>query len=174
MSIRKPAALAVVAVILLTGCGKSTDDLFSNLNVTQPSSPPDAGTAGQNGPGPDTPPNHADNNRARQPREMSPEDGSRAGQAAVDVEKALEELRRRGAISPAEVQPALARRAAPFPVTVADLALGTGTKAVEGSAVGVWIGETACVTGAITEDRVWTHVNGHHPETGCLPPAPTH
>ncbi|WP_130437090.1 hypothetical protein [Streptomyces sp. BK239] len=174
MSIRKPAALAVTALVLLTGCGKSADDLFSNLNGTQSSSPPDAGTAGPNGPGPDTPPNHADNTRARHPREMSPEDESRAGQTAVDVERALNELRRRGGIGPAEVRSTLARHAAPFSVTVAGLVPGTGDEAVEGSSFGVWVGKTACVTGAVTEDRVWTEVNGHHPETGCLPPASTH
>ncbi|MFJ9741408.1 hypothetical protein [Streptomyces sp. NPDC101166] len=167
MPLRKPAASAA-AVLLLAGCGKSADDLFSNLNVTQSSSSPDAG------PGPDTPPNHADNTRARRHGVMDPQDESRAGKTAVDVGRALGELRRRGSIDPAEVLPVLTREAAPFRVTVAHLSVGTGAKAVEGSAYGVWIGDTACVTGAVTEDRVWTAVDGHHPESGCMPPASTH
>ncbi|MER5466093.1 hypothetical protein ABT010_36720 [Streptomyces sp. NPDC002668] len=98
----------------------------------------------------------------------------RARQKATEVERALDELRRRGTISPAEVRPVLARLAAPARLSVGALLIGTGADKAEGSTYGIWIGETACVTGAVSKERVWADANGHYPETGCMPPASAH
>ncbi|MEV0257266.1 hypothetical protein AB0H82_23805 [Streptomyces sp. NPDC050732] len=173
MSTWKPAAVTVIAVTLLTGCGQSADDLFSNLNGTHPTRRSDPGTPGTDLTHPETPPNYADNQRARRPGEMSPRDERRARQKATEIKRALGELRRRGRTSPAEVRAALTPLAAPAPVTVEDLSAARAN-ASEGSSYGVWLRGTACITGTITEDRVSAEVNGPYPETGCMPPAFTH
>ncbi|MFF3327002.1 hypothetical protein [Streptomyces sp. NPDC002889] len=177
MPTRKHTAVAIAAaaaVLTLASCGKSTDDLFSNLNGTNSSSSHDTDPSGSDAPRSDAPPNYADNSRVRQPGEMSPQDEKRAGQKATEVQRALDELRRRGRISPAEVRPVLAQLAAPAHLSVEELLIGPGMDKAEGSTYGIWIGETACVTGAVSKDRVWAHANGHYPETGCLPPASAH
>ncbi|MFF3459769.1 hypothetical protein ACFYXH_36835 [Streptomyces sp. NPDC002730] len=177
MPTRKHTAVtiaAAAAVLTLTSCGKSADDVFSNLNGTNSSSSHDTSTSGPDAPRSDAPPNYADNNRVRQPGEMSLQDEKRAGQKATEVGRALDDLRRRGRISPAEVRPALAQLAAPAHLSVEALVIGTGMDKAEGSTYGIWIGKTACVTGAVSKDRVWADANGHYPETGCMPPASTH
>ncbi|MFG3160688.1 hypothetical protein ACGFY8_12505 [Streptomyces sp. NPDC048232] len=172
MSTRNPALVAL-AVALLTGCGQTKDDLFSNLNGTGSQASTEAPASGE-APHPDIPPNHADNQRARQPGEMSPGDEGRARRLAAEVESALGELSRHGRTAPADVRTTLTRLAAPDRVTVDVLIRGSGAGRAAGSSYGVGIGETACITGAVTEDRVWVEVNGPYPETGCLPPAPAH
>ncbi|MEU6114301.1 hypothetical protein ABZ840_07105 [Streptomyces sp. NPDC047117] len=173
---------AVAGVLLLAGCGLSGDELFSNLNGTGASHSQGTDTSGTTGttgtsetgaPWADAPPNYADNNRVRIPGEMSPQDEKRAGQKAAEVKRALEDLRRRGKISPAEVQPVLAELAASDPLSVTGLRSLWSDKA-RGSSYGIWIGKTACVTGAVSKDRVWADANGHYLESGCLPPPPTH
>jgi hypothetical protein len=168
------AAAVAAAALALAGCGKSTDDLFSNLNGTRSSGSHDTGTSAPATPGSDAPPNYADNTRVRQPGETSPRDEKPARQLATEVQRALDELRRRGEISPAEVRPVLAELAAPAHLSVGELLIGTAMDKVEGSTYGIWIGRTACVTGAVSKDRVWADVNGHYPETGCMPPPSTH
>ncbi|WP_159398262.1 hypothetical protein [Streptomyces aureocirculatus] len=169
----KRTAAVAVALLTLAGCGESADDLFSNLNGDVSS-----GSHDTTAPGPDArsdaPPNYADNNRTRHAGRMSPQDEKRAGRKAAEVERALNELRRRGRISPAEVRPVLAKLAAPGHLSVEDLLIGTGADKIPGSSYGIWVGRTACVTGAVSEDRVWADANGHYPETGCLSPASTH
>lgn len=173
MALRKRTAAVAVAVFALAGCGKSTDDVFSNLNGTSSSGSPGT-TAPTPGTRSDAPPNHADNNRVRHPGTMSPQDEKRARHKTRQVERALDELRRDGRVGPAEVRPVLAKLSAPAHLSVEKLLVGAGADTTRGSAYGIWIGRTACVTGAVTKDRVWAHANGHYPETGCTPPAPTH
>jgi hypothetical protein len=72
------------------------------------------------------------------------------------------------------VREALAPLAAPDRLEVAERVTSGDENPVRGSVYGIWIGRTACVTGAVTAERVWSDVNGHFPETGCLPPAPAH
>ncbi|MFI9025318.1 hypothetical protein [Streptomyces sp. NPDC053560] len=185
MPLRKHTAAAVTAaagVLLLAGCGLSEDELFSNLNGTGASHSQGADPSGTadtsetEAPRSDAPPNYADNNRVRIPGEMSPQDEKRAGQKAAEVKRVLEDLRRQGRISPAEVQPVLAELSASDPLSVTGLrSLSPDTvDKVRGSSYGIWIGKTACVTGAVSKDRVWAKANGHYLESGCLPPPPTH
>ncbi|MFH8991097.1 hypothetical protein [Streptomyces sp. NPDC017940] len=173
MPMGKRTAVVAVAVFALAGCGKSADDVFSNLNGDDSSRSRDTTAPGRDARS-DAPPHHADNNRTRHPGRMSLEDGKRAGRKAAEVERALDELRRSGRISPAEVRPVLAKLAAPAHFSVEDLLVGTGADKVPGSSYGIWIGRTACVTGAVSADRVWADTNGHYPETGCMSPAATH
>ncbi|MVO84296.1 hypothetical protein GPA10_05780 [Streptomyces sp. p1417] len=177
---KQTAAVAVAgALFALAGCGQSTDDVFSNLNGNGSSGSPEATAPASDArpeTPPDAPPNYADNSRVRRPGEMSARDEKRAKHEATEVERALEELRRDGRIGPAAVRPLLTRLSAPAHVAVEELRIGTGTGAgkAEGSAFGIWIGGTACVTGSVNRTRAQAHANGHYPETGCLPPAPTH
>ncbi|RDD90566.1 hypothetical protein DVZ84_04250 [Streptomyces parvulus] len=50
------------------------------------------------------------------------------------------------------------------------LSRGSGADGAAGSSYGVWIGGSACITGAVTEERVWGEVDGRYPETGCMSP----
>ncbi|MER5562683.1 hypothetical protein CG740_20575 [Streptomyces sp. CB01201] len=166
--------MTAAAALALTGCGKSADDLFSNLNGHNPPRAHGSSSPTTQAPSRDAPPNHPDNNRVRQPGEMTPEDESTARQKATAVEHALTGLRMRGTINPADVRPVLTRIAGPSHLTVGDLLIGTALTKTEGSDYGIWIGDTACVTGAVTKDRVWVEVNGHYPETGCVAPPASH
>ncbi|MEW2449382.1 hypothetical protein AB0896_17755 [Streptomyces parvulus] len=173
VSTRKPALVAL-AVALLTGCGQTADDLFSNLNGTGSQESTEAPASGAEAPRPDMPPNHADNQRARQPGEMSPGDEGRARRLAAEVKPALGELSRHGRTGPADVRTTLLRLAAPHRVTVDVLSRGRGADRAAGSSYAVWIGGSACLTGAVTEERVWAEVGGLYPETGCMSPPPAH
>ncbi|MGW3656387.1 hypothetical protein ACWD6R_12055 [Streptomyces sp. NPDC005151] len=176
MSLRKSslAIAAVVAALALAGCGTTADDVFSNLNGNGSPDAEGVHTRTPHAPKEDAPPNYFDNNRVRQPGKMGPEDEKKARQKAVEVEHVLSELRLDGKISPEEVGPALERLAGSSHVAVGDLLVGVGTKKAEGSDFGIWIGTSACVTGAVSKDRVWATANGHYPETGCMTPAPAH
>lgn len=165
---------AAATALALTGCGKSADDLFSNLNGHNSPRAQGSSSSTTQAPNSDTPPNYPDNNRGRQPGEMAPEDESTARQKATAVEHALNDLRMRGTINPADVRPVLTRIAGPSHLSVGDLLIGTALTKTEGSNYGIWIGNTACVTGAVTKDRVWAEVNGHYPETGCVAPPSAH
>ncbi|MER5466092.1 hypothetical protein ABT010_36715 [Streptomyces sp. NPDC002668] len=71
MPTRKHTAVAIAAagaVLTLAGCGKSADDIFSNLNGTNSSSSHDTHTSGPDASRSDAPPNYADNNRGRAAR----------------------------------------------------------------------------------------------------------
>ncbi|MFF4185414.1 hypothetical protein ACFYZ9_19670 [Streptomyces sp. NPDC001691] len=165
---------ATAAALALTGCGKSADDLFSNLNGHNPPRAHSSSSPTAQAPSSEAPPNYFDNNRASRPGEMTPQDESAARQKAAAVEHALNELRIRGTINPADVRPVLTRIADPSRLSVGDLLIGTALTKTEGSDYGIWIGDTACVTGAVTKDRVWAEVNGHYPETGCVAPPAAH
>lgn len=174
MPLRKFTITIAVTALAVTGCGTSTDDLFVNLNGANASVEPDPRTSSRATPGPDAPPNYADNSRARRPGEMSPQDETQARRTAGHIEQALEELRRNGRISPSQVRPVLERLAAPAQVSVEQLLIGTSMERAKGSTYGIWIGRTSCVTGVVSGSQTWANVNGHYPETGCMPPAPTH
>ncbi|MFD9818900.1 hypothetical protein [Streptomyces violascens] len=74
----------------------------------------------------------------------------------------------RGTINPADVRPVLTRIAGPSHLSVGDLLIGTAMTKTEGSDYGIWSGNTACITRAVTKNHVWVEVNGHYPETGCV------
>lgn len=170
----RTAAVAVLCVLALTSCGKDVDDLFSNLNGTTSSDTsehetPSSGTAGL-----DAPPFYGDNSRARRPDRPAPADEKQAREKVEDITQALEDLRRQHRTRPAQVREALAPLAAPAHLEVTERPTSGDESPAQGSMYGIWIGRTACVTGAVTAERVWSDVNGHFPETGCLPPARAH
>ncbi|MGH4030335.1 hypothetical protein ACQB60_15500 [Actinomycetota bacterium Odt1-20B] len=153
MPVRKPTSAAALTAALLTltlsGCGKDADDLFSNLNGTT-SQRSEAGSAAA----------------------PNPQDAKKAVRKRAEVEHALDGLRRRGTVAPADVRRALTDLAGRARVSVADARSADGAQKAEGSEYGIRIGATACVTGAVHKDRVRAYVNGLYPTTGCLPPAP--
>ncbi|MFD8685705.1 hypothetical protein [Streptomyces sp. NPDC059651] len=170
----RTASITLLCVFALTSCGKSADDLFSNLNGTQTSNESDRRTPSGDGTPVNEPPGHGDNNQALRPEPPTAADEERAHEKAEEIRSALEKLRRQNRIQPEQVRPALARLASPARLAVEPWSTHSGQESARGSVYGIWIGTSACVTGAITRERVWTDVNGHFPETGCLPPAPTH
>lgn len=74
-----------------------------------------------------------------------------------------------GTFAPDQLGPALERLAAPNRVTVTPLRTDARS-----SGFGVYVGDTGCVHGAVTEKRIWIDVTGHYPETGCVTPPPAH
>ncbi|MFE1958456.1 hypothetical protein [Streptomyces sp. NPDC059479] len=170
----RTAAIAVFCVLALTSCGKSVDDLFSNLNGTKSSNASDHRTPTSGTAKADEPPYYGDNSRARRPDRPGAADEKQAREKAKEITRALEKLRRDHRTRPAQVRSVLTRLTSPAHLAVAEWpAEGDGNPA-QGSMYGIWIGRTACISGAVTPERVWTEVNGHFPETGCLPPAPVH
>ncbi|MFI6646940.1 hypothetical protein ACIBI8_04820 [Streptomyces sp. NPDC050529] len=170
----RTASITLLCVFALTSCGKSADDLFSNLNGTQTSNDSDRRTPSGDATGVNEPPQYGDNNRAVRPDRPSAADEQRAHEKAEEIRSALEDLRRQNRIQPAQVRPVLARLASPAHLAVEKWSSHSGQNPTRGSVYGIWIGKSACLTGAVTQERVWTEVNGHFPETGCLPPSPTH
>ncbi|MEO3978039.1 hypothetical protein [Streptomyces sp. CAU 1734] len=173
MSSRKFTVAVLVAGLALTGCGVSQDELLVKWDSAEASVEPGPRPAGRETPGPDTPPNHADNSRARLPGEMSPQDEEQGRRKAADVGQALEKLRREGRTGPSEVRPVLERLAGPAHLSVGQLPIGSPAVKANGSTYGIWIGRTAFVTGVVSSARAWANVNGHYPETRCMPPAMT-
>ncbi|MFD4764458.1 hypothetical protein ACFWOJ_38340 [Streptomyces sp. NPDC058439] len=167
-------AVAVLCVLGVTSCGKNADDLFSNLNGTTSSDTSEHETPSGDTAGPDAPPFYGDNSRVRRPDRPDPADEKRAREKVKDVTQVLEDLRRQHRTRPAQVREALAPLAAPAHLEVIERPTSEDESPARGSMYGIWIGETACVTGAVTAERVWSDVNGHFPETGCLPPARAH
>jgi hypothetical protein len=162
---------AILASLALTGCG---DDLFSNMNGTAKanSAPP---TTAENRSPADSPPNYGDNSRVHRPGAMTRADEQAATSKAKDVRSALEEQQKRGSVSPADVQPALEAIAAPGRVDVTNRTTATSaTVSADGSTFGIYVGESACITGAVSRTRMWINVNGHYPETGCIEPHTAH
>ncbi|WP_394437714.1 hypothetical protein [Streptomyces sp. SGAir0957] len=175
MPIRRAAAalVAFVAALATTGCS-AVDDLFSNLDPNPPNSAPPSTTAGAEPPAGDTPPNYADNNRARHPKSMSSRDRQEAERKARSIQHALQVQQQRGQITPEEIRPVLERLARPGRLDLSGRTVGTAQSPADGSDFGIFVGETACVTGAVSTTRIWIDVNGHYPETGCTAPPPTH
>ncbi|MFE7112047.1 hypothetical protein ACFU98_31105 [Streptomyces sp. NPDC057575] len=150
------------------------DDLFSNLNGATSSDTSEHETPGSGTAGPDAAPFHGDNSRARRPDRPAPADEKQAREKAKDITQALEDLCRQHRTRPAQVREALAPLAAPAHPEVTERPTSGDENSAQGSMYGIWIGRTACVTGAVIAERVWSDVNGHFPETGCLPPAWAH
>ncbi|GAA0611897.1 hypothetical protein [Streptomyces crystallinus] len=145
MSLRKfrlPTAAAVTALVL-TGCGKIQDDLFSNLNGT----PRHASSSGE----------------APRPGPMSPSDEKVATFKAGEVKAELEKLRQQGKTRPDDVRPALQLLATQEYVDVHALNRGTG-----GSTFGIWLTKTACIAGDIDANTVTAEAHGYYPQTGCV------
>ncbi|GHJ04640.1 hypothetical protein TPA0906_65050 [Streptomyces olivaceus] len=167
------AAVGVaIAALVLTGCG---DDLFSNMNGTQKenSAPPSATET--HSPSADSPPNYGDNGAARRSGAVAREDRQVAAGKVRDVKVALKAQQQRGQISPRQLLPVLEGIAAPWRVEVRSRTTGTsGTVPADGSVFGLYIGDSACVSGAVSSSRIWVDVNGHYPETGCIEPPASH
>ncbi|MEU0780650.1 hypothetical protein ABZ341_03615 [Streptomyces sp. NPDC006173] len=176
------AATALSAVLCLTGCGThrpaaapgGAPDRPSPVSssAAAPSSPhaePDRG---------DSAPHNEENNVGRRPGEMTAEDRESARKQAAKVRPVLEKLRAEGRIGPDAVRPALA--ALGFPP--ADLRVQEPwsrwnvdhSEKVPGTLYGIRIGATACVSGMLDADQVWTEVTGPYPETGCVAPPVAH
>ncbi|WP_385625626.1 hypothetical protein PXH67_43840 (plasmid) [Streptomyces sp. P8-A8] len=168
------AAVAVLFVLALTSCGKGVDDLFSNLNGTTSSDTSEHETPSSDTAGPDAPPFYGDNSRARLPDRPAPADEKQAREKVKDITQPLEDLRRQHRTRPAQVREALAPLAAPAHLEVTERPTSGDESPAQGSMYGIWIGRTACLTGAVSAERVWSDVNGHFPETGCQPPARAH
>ncbi|GAA2570942.1 MULTISPECIES: hypothetical protein [Streptomyces] len=173
LSHRTVAVLGVViASLALTGCG---DDLFSNMNGTREANSAPASAAEPHEPAGDTSPHYEDNGAARRPGVMTREDKQVATVKAEAVKAALKAQRQRGQTSPDQLLSVLESIAAPGRVEVADRTTGTsGTAPADGSVFGLYIGESACVSGAVSNSRIWVDVNGHYPETGCIAPPAAH
>ncbi|GHC45633.1 hypothetical protein GCM10010308_75930 [Streptomyces vinaceusdrappus] len=167
------AGIGVVAATLaLTGCG---NDLFSNMNGTRKanSAPPSA--TDPHSPPADSPPNYGDNTAARRPEAMAREDQQAATARTQEVKAALRTQQQRGRISPELLLPVLEDIALPWRVEVSNRTTGTAaTTPTDGSVFGIYVGETACISGAVSSSRIWVNVNGHFPETGCIEPPPAH
>lgn len=175
------ATVAVAAVLGLAGCGSQAANvpLTDNSSSAEedaatdptPAADPQAGAG-------DGAPHWAENHAGRAPGDMSPADEAAAKKKARQVERLLEDLRSKGRISPRQVRSELLGLGlAEKEVTVGELRQGNlleGYKPVAGADYGIWIGRTACVTGAVSKDRVWVDVDGHYPETGCMSPPPAH
>jgi hypothetical protein len=176
MSLRRFTATigaAAAAALTLTAC--SADDLFSNLNGTRSANSPRPSPADSQPPAADAPPNYADNNRARQPKDISSADRQAAARLAKDIERALERTRDQRQVTPAQVRPVLEDLVGARRLDVSDRTIGLEPKRqTDGSFFGVFVGDTACVNGAVSSNRVWVNVSGHYPETGCLEPPFAH
>ncbi|MFE1953268.1 hypothetical protein ACFW9D_22700 [Streptomyces sp. NPDC059524] len=175
MSLRRITAVisTVAAALALSGC--SGDDLFSNMNGTRAANSAAPAPASSRPPAGDAPPNYADNSRVRQPKDVATRDRAEAKHLAQEIQRVLETERERGRISPAEVRPALDALVAPRRLDVGILMVGTApTVQEDGSEFGVFVGDTACVNGAVSKERVWVEISGHYPETGCMIPSPAH
>ncbi|MER6624631.1 hypothetical protein [Streptomyces sp. NPDC000931] len=173
MRSHKTAAVigVVVATLALSGCG---DDLFSNMNGTRKANSEPPSTAGTHPPSADSPPNYGDNSAARRPGAMAREDQQVATAEAQEVKAALKAQQQRGQISPEHLLPVLEDISAPWRVEVGNRTTGTAaTVPADGSVFGIYVGESACVSGAVSSSRIWVNVNGVFPETGCIePPSP--
>ncbi|MFD4624257.1 hypothetical protein [Streptomyces sp. NPDC058475] len=179
----RAALLLATAAVCLTACGTETTGAQSPR--TPPDSPPSTSTSSSPPASPQAEPDHGDsaphnaeNNIGRRPADMTPADEAAAKEKAKKVKPVLEKLREQGRISPEDVRPALASlgfRAAdlrvqdPWSTWKVDHA-----EKVPGSAYGIWVGRTACISGTVTGDGVWTEVTGPYPETACIAPPVAH
>ncbi|WP_369248201.1 hypothetical protein [Streptomyces sp. R41] len=173
------AVTAVTAAACLAACGTQrpgatpsetpTSSAGSSSSPASPHAEPDRG---------DSAPHNAENNIGRMPADMTPADEAAAQEKAEKVKPVLEELRKQGRISPKDVRPALASlgfRAADMRVQDPWSRWNVDhSEKVPGTFYGIWVGKTACISGAVSEDRVWVEVNGPYPETACIVPPVAH
>ncbi|MFG2811785.1 hypothetical protein [Streptomyces sp. NPDC048410] len=173
MLLRRTAIVGSLLVVSMTVGGCSEDDLFSNLNGTHAANSTPRSGAGQLSPDADALPNYGDNSSARRPRPMSATDEREALDKAKALRPVLEAQRKRGRVAPRDLRPVLEKLGAGR-VTIAERAAATSAAAAKGSTFGVFVGRTACLTGAVTEERVYLQVDGPFPDTGCLEPPVAH
>ncbi|WP_143674413.1 MULTISPECIES: hypothetical protein [Streptomyces] len=176
---RRSALLAVTAVACLAACGTQKPGLGPAAPATSgsgsvspgasPHAEPDRG---------DSAPHNAENNIGRRAKDMSPADEAAAEEKAKQVKPLLEKLRGEGKISPKDVRPALASlgfRAEDMRVQDPWSRWNVDhSEKVPGTAYGIWVGKTACISGVVSEDHVWTEVTGPYPETACIAPPVAH
>ncbi|MGW6221391.1 hypothetical protein ACWF8U_16085 [Streptomyces olivaceus] len=106
---------------------------------------------------------------------MAREDQQTATAKAQEVKAALEAQQQRGQISSKQLLPILKDIAAPWRVEVGNRTTGTApTTPADGSVFGIYVGESACISGAVSSSRIWVNINGHYPETGCIEPSAAH
>ncbi|MFE1117818.1 hypothetical protein [Streptomyces rochei] len=106
---------------------------------------------------------------------MAREDRQVATARTQEVKAALKTQQQRGRISPGYLLPVLEDIAGPWRVEVSNRTTGTtATVPADGSVFGIYVGESACISGAVSSSRIWVNVNGHFPETGCIEPPPAH
>ncbi|MFE1290283.1 hypothetical protein [Streptomyces sp. NPDC058751] len=186
------AATVLAAAGTLAGCGtdrpaaqgpgasagsSSASASSSPASASTPASSPPASPYAEPDRG-DSAPHNAENNVGRRPGEMTAADRAAAGKQAARVRPVLEKLRARGRIGPDAVRPALAA----LGFAPADLRVQPPwsrwevdhAEKVPGTMYGISIGSTACVSGTVGADRVWTEVTGPYPETGCVAPPVAH
>lgn len=173
----RAALLAVTAAVSLAACGTQTPGAQPSRTPAAGSSSPPASPRAEPDRG-DSAPHNAENNIGRRPGDMSPADEAAAKEKAKKVGPALEKLRRQGRISPKDVRPVLLslgfratdmRVQDPWSKWNVDHA-----EKVPGTAYGIWVGKTACVSGTVSADSVWTEVTGPYPETACIAPPVAH
>ncbi|MFE0805140.1 hypothetical protein [Streptomyces sp. NPDC058812] len=106
---------------------------------------------------------------------MAREDQQAATAKTQEVKAVLKTQQQRGRISPEHLLPVLEDIAVPWRVEVSNRTTGTtATVPADGSVFGIYVGESACISGAVSSSRIWVNVNGHFPETGCIEPPPAH
>ncbi|MET9357000.1 hypothetical protein ABZY14_29040 [Streptomyces sp. NPDC006617] len=106
---------------------------------------------------------------------MAREDQQTATAKTQEVRAALEAQQQRGQTSPKQLLPVLEDIAAPWRVEVGNRTTGTtATTPADGSVFGIYVGKSACISGAVSRSRIWVNVNGHYPETGCTEPPAAH
>ncbi|GGN74158.1 hypothetical protein GCM10011579_052960 [Streptomyces albiflavescens] len=173
------AATAVTAAACLAACGTQrpgaapsvapTSSAGSSPSPASPHAEPDRG---------DSAPHNAENNIGRMPGDMTPADEAAAKEKAEKIKPVLEKLRKQGRISPQDVRPALAGlgfRAADMRVQDPWSRWNVDhSEKVPGTFYGIWVGKTACISGAVSKDTVWVEVNGPYPETACIVPPVAH
>ncbi|MFF4347609.1 hypothetical protein [Streptomyces sp. NPDC001530] len=179
-SVRRAALLTVTAMTAVAGlaaCGTQRPGAQPSQNTAAVSSSPPASPHAEPDRG-DSAPHNAENNIGRAPRDMTPADEAAAQEKAKKVEPVLEKLRKQGRISPDDVRPALAAlgfRAADMRVQDPWSRWNVDhSEKVPGTMYGIWVGKTACISGMVGEDRVWTEVTGPYPETACITPPVAH
>ncbi|WP_143660427.1 hypothetical protein [Streptomyces sp. JHA26] len=92
-----------------------------------------------------------------------------------EVKAALKTQQQRGGISPEHLLPVLEGIAVLWRVEASNRTTGkAATTPADGSVFGIYVGESACISGAVSSSRIWVNVNGHFPETGCIEPPAAH
>lgn len=122
-------------------------------------------------------PHNGENNAYRRAKEITPADAKAGRKAADRLRPAVEKLREQGRIEPEDIRPALLSlgfRESAMEVQTPWSAWEEDPEASWGTAFGIRIGKSGCITGRVVRDRLWVEVNGPYPETGCLYPATGH
>ncbi|MFE5856348.1 hypothetical protein ACFQ61_24480 [Streptomyces sp. NPDC056500] len=173
------AALWMATAAALSACGTQGASAGTSSPPPSSSKPPAAGPSPYVEEGVvDGAPHNRENNVYRRAGEITPADTAAAKKAVDRIRPVVEKLRRQGRIEPEDVLPALlglgfdaSRMEVQRPWSAWD---DSDPDASWGTAFGIRIGTTGCVTGRVVESQTWASVNGPYPETGCLYPATGH